>query len=212
MTTLQIETEADREGLATADLDIKYLLRHKIIHEFLQDVGYTSWVRRTLTQTLAAGLNYIDVPSRTVRHIRHVSISPDFERGLDYIGDDPYKMLTAEANTTASKPTAYYRKFDGTEFRRISFNAPADQAYTIGIIYHLNIPFADDTSSLQLDPYIPADCQWGLVLGLQREIARRRIGTGDNRFPIYDAEYQAWIARITENKEKGGGSRRAYVG
>jgi hypothetical protein len=212
MTTAQIETQGDAEGLATADINVQFLLRHKITHEFFFDCGYPSWARKTLTQTLAAGLNYIDVPSRTVRHIRHVCISPDWGVGLSYIGDDDYKVLAAKANTTAGKPTAFYRDFDGTEFRRVSFNAPADTAYTIGVIYHLTIPFPDDTTSIQLDGYIPNDCQWGLVLGIQREVARRRFGANDPRFPQYDQEYQTFTARISENKEKSSGSRIAYIG
>lgn len=213
MTTLQIETQADASGVAQADLDIKLALRQKVIYEFLHDVGYPSWARYHETKTLSASARYVDMTSTRFRQMRSVFIAPNYEEdyALQYIGDDDAKVLAAMATTTTEKPTAYYLGFTGSQFERVYFNTIADQAYTVGLVYYKRIPFPDNSTSFDLDPYIPPDMQWALVEGLRRFILRERFGIEDRRYMDAEQEYGRWIARINENPEKSAGAKRRYV-
>lgn len=213
MTTLQIETLADPGQLASADLDLKMVLRRKVIYELLYDLGYPSWSRTHDTKALAAGARYVDVTTNTFRQMRSVFIAPYYEEqyGLTYIGDDDSKVLAAMATTATEKPTQYYLGFTGSRFERIYFNTIADAAYTVAFVYYKRIPFVDDSSSLDLDPYIPADAQWPLVEGLRRYLYRERVGLEDRRYIEADQEYGRWIARLSENPEKSAGAKGKYV-
>lgn len=213
MTTLDIETQADPGELAGADLNLKLVLRQKVVYEFMHDLGYPSWARGYETKPLAAGLRYVDMTANTFRQMRNVFISPDFaeDNALEYVGDDDGKVLTAMATTSTQKPTAYYLGSTGSTFERIFFNAIADTAYTVGYVYYKRIPFSDNTSTLDLDPYIPEDVQWALVEGLRRYLYRERVGMEDRRYVEADQEYGRWISRLLENPEKASGGKRKYM-
>lgn len=213
MTTLQIETQADPSSLALADLDLKLVLRQKVIYEFLHDIGYPSWARAFETKSLLANAQHVNVTTNRFRQMRNVFIAPNYDEddGLEYIGDDDGKVLAAMATTALQKPTAYYLGFDGSQFERIFFNSIADANYTVAFVYYKRIPFPDNSSTFDLDPYIPSDVQWPLVEGLRRYLYRERVGVEDRRFIDADQEYGRWISRLNENPEKSSGGKRKYV-
>lgn len=203
MTTADIEQRADPTGVATADINLKLELRYNVIPEFLEDVGYVSWRRKHVSKVLAAAANYVDVSDSTYSfaHMKQVFLASDFDTPLSYIGEDPMEVLRAKANTTAGKPTGYYLESDGDDFQRVSFNCPAQQEYTVWMTLDLHIKFPDDTSSIDLDKYIPSQFQWGLVAGLRKTIYRERFGIGDERYQEADAEFEKWKARARKSSE-----------
>jgi hypothetical protein len=214
MTTAEIENFADLDGISTAELsgaNLKFVLRHKVVYEFFHDAGYPAWTRRHVARPLAAAAQFVDIDNDDFRHMKKVALAPDYDTGLPYFGDDESWIMAAKANTTAGKPTGYMLEFDGSLFRRVFFNCPADTAYTVALVYDRMIPFPDDTSSVQLNPYIPADFQWGLVLGLRKQIYMTRFGIQDDRYMSAAQEYGEYIARIAESPNKSTGGRRSYV-
>ena len=132
MTTAEIESMADPSGVATADLNLKLELRHKVIPEFFEDVGYVVWRRRPVTKTLLANTQYVDLTDSTYTfsHIKELYLSTDFNNPLEYIGEDPVEVLKARTNTTPGKPSKFYLESSGTRLERVSFDCPADQQYT----------------------------------------------------------------------------------
>jgi hypothetical protein len=209
MTTNDVVTEADRDGISTADMNLNSLLRQKVVPAFLYDIGYVSWRRKYSTHALSQGSTFIDISADDVGHIRHVAIAPDTRTPLRYIGEDDGLVLAAISNTAQAKPGGYFLRTDGNHLKRLCFDAPADTAYTIAVAYDLQIKFPDLTTSVNLDQYMPRHCQWPLVEALRMEIYERRFGVGDSRYQRAEAEYAKWLGRITENKEhaKDGGAR-----
>jgi hypothetical protein len=212
MTTLEIEQKADPQSLKLADFNIKSELKMNVIPEFMEDVGYVSWRRRFVTATLAAGVNYLDVPSTstTFGHIKEVYVPPYEEKDkLSYIGEEPRKVLTAKANTTAAKPAEYWMESDGNFYTRIYFQAPADVAYVMGYAYDIHILFSDENASVELDPFIPPQFQWALVEGLRRELYRARNGVGDTSFQIAAQNFETWKMRAKKSPDLA--QKRRYV-
>jgi hypothetical protein len=214
MTTLQIEQYADPQSLKLGDFDIKAQLKLNVIPEFMEDVGYVVWRRRFVTANLGAGLNYLDVPSTTTTfgHLKEVYVPPyDPQDKLAYIGEEPQRILTAKANTTAAKPAEYWMESDGNIFTRIYFQAPADVAYTMGYAYDIHIKFSDVEASVQLNTYIPEQFQWALVEGLKRELYRNRNGVGDPSFVSAAQAFEAWKQRAKKSPELAQKRRYLYA-
>lgn len=213
MTTLDIETEANRDGAATGDLNLKTMLRLKVVPLFLEDVGYVGWRRVRETKPLPAALNYVDIGSGTQRfgHMREIYLTVDPDTQLEFIGDDDRKVLKAKSNTVAARPANYFIEGSGSTFNRVSFDAPADQAYTVALVWDFHIEFPNMIDAVDLDPYIPREFQWALVDGLQREIFSRRFGQSDDRYMRADSEYQRGVAIARENSEKSRGSKPRYA-
>lgn len=203
MTTAQIEARSDPSGAATADIDLKVELRYNIIPEFLEDVGYPTWRRKHISKTLLAGASVVDVTDSTYTfsHMKSVYLDIDFDTPLRYIGEDPTEVLRAKAATVANKPTAYYIESDGSAFQRVGFNCPAIQQYTVWMTFDMHIKWPDDTSSVDLNIYIPQQFQWGLVSGLRRSIYRERFGIGDQRYQEAAAEFEKAKMRAKKSPE-----------
>jgi len=203
VTTAEIESMADPSSAATADLNLKLELRHRVIPEFFEDVGYVAWRRRPYTEALVAGNQYVDAAESTwlFGHIKEAYISPYWTVPLEYIGEDPVEVLKAKANTTPGRPTKFYLESSGTRFERISFDCPADQAYTVALTVDIHIKWPDNTSSVDLDPYIPPQFQAGLVDGLRRFVYRERFGIGDQRFQEAAEAFERWKTRANKSKE-----------
>lgn len=211
MTTLEIENEANSDGLATGDINLKLTLRQKTIYDFIVDCEYPSWLRGFDSATLSAGNRYTDLDT-SCRRVRHIAVSPDIQVGLKYIGEEEGRVLAAELTTTTGKPEHYYLGFSGSDnFNRVWFDKIADATYTIPYSYDKLIPFPDNTSTLNLNPYIPTYAQWGLVLGLRREIARRRHGKDDAMYAAVSQEYMDFIDRVVRTKEQTKQTKVAYV-
>lgn len=202
MTTAEIETRADIGGLSHPDIDLKVLLRRNCVPAFLADVGYTSWRRKILNIPLAVGEKQKDLPD-DFWQMQVMHLTTDMNSEIQYIGEDPDKMLVAEVNVTPGKPSGYYLKprATGGLLWSVAFNSPADTAYTAICTYYSNVFFADDTSVVDMNKYIPHQFQWGLVEKLRCEIYVLRFGIGDPRYVVAEQQYETWVGRATENKE-----------
>lgn len=203
MTTAQIESRAAPNGVALSDINIQIELRYCIIPEFLEDVGYTTWRRKHISKVLASTANYVDVTDATYTfsHMKEIFIQPDWNAPLKYIGEDPVEVLKSKAETTAGKPTGYYIESDGNAVQRIGFNRPADQQYTVWMTFDFHIKWTDDSSSRDLDIFIPQHFQYGLIEGLRRQIYHDRSGIEDPRYLKAAEEFEKWKARARKSPE-----------
>jgi len=211
MKTSQIEDLASSGNLPTADFKPGMVLRRMVIPEFFLDlenqIGRVHWLRKTWTQAIVAGTAQYDMPTdfrkfETIRFFKSPGGVEDHD--LEYIGEDPIKVLTALATTAAAKATGYWleRGTAPAEWA-IRLGAVPDQGYTLYGIYYRKIPFEDESLDVDLDPYIPSDYQAGLVKGLRREIAKDRFGAGDKRYAMEAAEYRDWVMKLERTKEAG---------
>lgn len=207
MTTATIAAAADTKGLAGSDMDLQVLLRRNVIPAFLEDVGYVSWRRQAATASVTLGARYVALATN-FWHMKTVGLATEEDTPLNYIGDDQVQILAAEANTTNAKPTGYYMKIHTDGTWRLYFDAPFDVARTVAYTYDTNILFADDTTVVNLDIYIPSQFQWALVEGLKAEIFYDRYGVGDDRFTAAEAKYDKWVQRARNSPELSRGSSR----
>jgi hypothetical protein len=212
MLTSLVEQYADIGGLSSPDINLKVILRHNVCPAFMADVGFVAWRRVVSTLDLVQGTPAYDLPP-DFWMLQALTIAPDFSTDLQYIGDDPEKMMAAEANVTQGKPGGYYlvRRTTTAEYRKIKFNAPPDQAYVAAYTYYSGIPFTDDTSDVELDKFVPNYFQWALVESLKKEILFLRFGIGDPRYVAAEQAYQGWIQRATENPELAHRTKAAFV-
>lgn len=210
MTTAEIEGYANEEGLVigSSDINLKVRLRRKVIPKWEMDVGECSWRRKNGTLPVTAGDREYDLPadfgkmldlpewrdsSRTVRRLR-------------YIGEDSTAMAEAEASTTPGSPTAYYfSRVTGppTVLRAIKFDVIPSAAFTLLYSYLSEIQFADLTTAVELDNYMPLKFQWALVEALKLEIYNGRISIHDERVKTAKEEYQSYVDRAMEYREPG---------
>ncbi len=203
MTTAEIESMADPSSVAVADLNLKLELRHRVIPEFFEDVGYVAWRRRHTTKSLLANSTYVDVTDSTYTfaHVKELYLSGYWDKPLTYIGEDPIEVLKAKANTTVGRPSKFFLESSGTRFERVSFDCPADQNYTVALTVDIHILWPDNTSSVDLSPYIPPQFQAALVDGLRRFVYRERSGIGDQRYQEAVNEFERWKVRASKSKE-----------
>lgn len=204
MLTSSIETYAATGDLSSPDIDLKVMLRRNVVPAFLSDVGYPSWRRKPATFNCVASTQSYDLPDDFWQmQVVNIVLGTDDPSDVPYIGDDPQKVLLAEAATTLGKPGAYYltRRTTTYLFKKLKFDVPPDAAYVCRYSYYSGIEFTDDTTAVELDKYIPAQFQWALVEGLKREIMFIRFGIGDSRYQASDNAYQAWVTRAAGSPE-----------
>lgn len=214
MTTTQIASYADTKGLASSDIDLQVLLRRKIVPDFLSRVGYTAWRRKEDTAAVSANVRYFDITDHDFYHMKKVVISGEEETQLLYIGDDEEKVLRAAATTSADadKPTGYYLRLiaGSPAVWRVYFDVPTDTARTFAYIYDINIYFADDSTPVDFNQYIPHQFQWALVELLKAEIFADRFGAGEeSRYAraIQEAERIIQLAQESPDLSRGGKPR-----
>jgi hypothetical protein len=212
MLTSLIEQYADIGGLSSPDINLKVLLRHNVAPAFIADVGFVAWRRVFATLSLVNGAQSYDLPTEFWM-MQSLTLAPDFSKNLQYIGDDPEKVMAAEANGIPGKPGAFYlvRRTGTAEYRKIKFNSIPDQAYTASYSYYSGIPFPDDITDVELDKYVPNYFQWAFVESLKKEILFLRFGIGDPRYVAAEQAYQGWIQRATENPELAHRTKAAFV-
>lgn len=190
------------------------MLRHVVIPKFLLDVdqlcGKVWWRRATLTLAFtSAGRNY-DLPRDFdwLEDLRLVVGGTLRGTGLKYIGEDALRIEAAEASTDPGEPAAYYF-VEGTQVetqpepkrQAIRLDVTPDTTYTAHGVYYKKVPFADDSTVLDLDPYVPRQYQGALIEALRAEIFLDRYGIGDERYAIQQAKYENWITRLSGKKE-----------
>ncbi len=215
MTTTQIATYANGQDLASTDIDLQVLLRRKLVPYFLGRIGYVAWRRKQDTATVTAGSRSFYISDNDFWHMKKLVISGEESKGLTYIGDDEEKVLKAVANGTAAKPTQYYMELStniSTINWRVIFDSPLDVDRTFAYIYDTNIYFSNDSTSVDLDLYIPTQFQWGLVHLLQAEVYATRFGAGDeSRYQRAMDEAEKFIAMAMESPDLSRGGRPRYI-
>lgn len=203
-------------GIAHADINLSIVLRRCIVPKFFELVGPVSWRRKVATVSLTAGDQDKDLAD-DYGSMMEVALSDRPGIPLTYIGDNPLKLMAAEVNTTRARPGAYYvtRRTGGetpTElFKRIKFDCPADQAYTVAYVYYSHVQFTDDTTDVNLDKYVPGQFQWTLVEGLKAYIYTVRSGLGDRRKAEADAEEMMRTILASQDRELSSGATPRYV-
>ncbi len=217
MTTAEIESYADVGGIAQPDVNLKVVLRRKVVPEFMRRVEYPSWRRKNTSIALLAGTQEYDLPDDFGSMKMLALNSPESTEvkytELTYVGDDPLKIMLAAGTVDAAKPTGYHfvRRTTSQLFKRVRFNCPPDLAYTCRLVYYNSVVFADDTNSVDLDKYIPDQFQWALVEGLKAYLYGVRRGLGDSRKQDADDEFDKFIALAAENQELSAQVRPKFV-
>ncbi len=127
---------------------------------------------------------------------------PGDKVGMLYIGDDPLLVAQSESSTVAGTPTGYYivQRETGSTWKALKLNCIPDVDMILPYVYLTSPQFADDTTSVDLDPYILPEFQWGLVCGLRAEIFLDRFGRGDQRYDRENGRYEDWVMRACEHQ------------
>lgn len=204
MTTTEIATFADPEGLASPDISLQAELRRNVMPDFYEQIGEVGWRRRYGNETVAAGVRYFTLPM-------DFGDLKGMVPALPYIGDNSDLVLAAEANETAGTSSGYYIDWMTSPFPTLMLSGPTSEQTVFRFTYISRINFLNDTTTLQLDAYIPKQHQWALVIGLRRVLYERRYGVGDKRYLACDAEYSKLIKQAKKNPEKTGQERYRYV-
>jgi hypothetical protein len=198
MTTADIESLADFEGTGAPDFPAGKTLRRNVVPDFFSRVGLVEWRRFRESLAFAANTSSADM-SADFSVIE--AIWKDADSKLTYIGDNQRKMMEAAANTTPAAPSQYYLTFNSTapvKRRKVNLGAPTDAAYTLTVFGWITPYFSDDTTPVDLNPYIPEQFQWGLVEGLKAQIFRVRYGIQDPRTMDANQEF----LRIVEDAKQ----------
>lgn len=207
MTTAEIETASNRGNIATADINIGQVLRRQVIPQFFEDVGVCSWRKAYKTITTIAGTQTYDLDANFLKvHEAYKMPGASPTDRLEYIGEDPLKVASSEAATVQAPPASYYIVLDaGTPklWRRLKLQAPPDAVYSIAVVQLTFIPFADDTTSVDLTQYLPSQFHWALVEGVRAQIFFDRFGQQDPRYDRAQAAYLQWVGRAQTHRELG---------
>ena len=210
MTTVQIETYANEEGLVvgSSDLDLKVRLRRKVIPKFEMDVGECAWRRVNTSLAFSVGDREKDLPAAFGKLLDGPVFfdSGNNKYPLAYWGEDITAMGLADQSTDTGSPSGYWIIRDGATpsvLKRVRLDRTTDKALTMRYSYISQIQFADDTTSVELTNYIPLELQWALVEGLKLEILTSRLSIDDPRIGVAKAAYDEYVSLAMELREPG---------
>lgn len=216
MLTSEIETIANRGNLASPDMNIKLILKKKVIYDFLIDVGEVTWRKRNRALYFQAGVRFYDMVDDFLKMLviyrPGASATTPFADPprLAYIGEDPRAVAIAEMTTELGTPSGYYigaRDVDGDnadgEMKRIYLNCPPIASETYSCVYLPYPVFRDEQEDVQMNRYIPEMLQYGLVSGLRAEVYLDRYGQGDKRYTEEQARFDAAKARAAAHHDLG---------
>lgn len=211
MTTTVVASQANAGNLATSELDLQVLLRRQVIPKFFEDidnVGGKPWWRKQLwTQAVAVGDRDYLLPNDFNAFIDDPKTSDG--NTIGYRGEFDHDIITAEFalanNQTDSQPLGYYLLPDteGTPTLaapRLWLTSIPAAAFTMKGIYERTIYFANDSTEVELNPYIPPKYQYALVFALKELIAIDRYGAGDKRATLYKDQYWQVVNGTRLNK------------
>ena len=204
MTTATIESEANRTGLATADMNLSVLLRHKTIPLFFERVGKTAWRRKVASTNTVVNQNYVDLATdfHFLEKVYFGTSNFTEDGDLTYIGDSYEELAAASAATVAADPSKFYLGYTAAgALQRMYFQAPAATVGAIRYIYYRFAVFADDTTSVNMNQYVPEQYQWGLIEALKEDIFFDRYGVGDNRYEAQRERAMEWVVRAQSSME-----------
>lgn len=212
MTTLEIETYANEEDMATGsnDVNLAVRLRRKVIPKFEADVGHCSWRRKTATIAVAIGDREYDLPTDFSDMldwpVYDLGGTPPIQSVLLYIGENAPLMGVSEADAVTGTPSTYWikRLGTGTAYQRNLYLGKIPSAVaTIRYAYLSAQQFSNFTDSVEQDNYIPPALQWALVEALKMELYRARFGINDPRFQSSKAAYDEYVINAQEYAEPG---------
>lgn len=125
-----------------------------------------------------------------------------YQGELPYIGEDPLLVAQAEANPQTGNATGYYivQRTTTNLWKAVKLDNIPEVDSILPYVYLTSPQFADDTTSVELDPFILPEFQWGLVCGLRAEIFLDRFGRGDARYDRETERYEQWVMRAAEHK------------
>ena len=204
MTTATIQSEANRTGQASADMDLGVLLRRKTIPLFFERVGKPVWRRKVTSTNTVINQNYVDLAIDFHSLEKAYFGTANFTDGgdLTYIGDSYEELAAAAAATVAADPAKFYLGYTAAgALQRMYFQAPAATVGPIWYIYYRFAVFADDTTSVNMAQYIPEQFHWGLVEALKEEIYFERYGLGDHRYEAQRDRAMEWAVRAQTSME-----------
>lgn len=216
MTTTEIATYANPSELVVgaSDINLQVLLRRKIVPKWEMDVGKVSWRQKQNTLSIIAGTQEYDLQANFFEMAEDAPMfvgSDDVKHELKFIGDDPDAILRATAAAESAIPFGYWiipLSNSPKQMRRLKLDCLPVAAGTLYYAYYSKIPFADNSTPVELDDHMPDVLQWGLVEGLKAEILRERFGINDPRYASTIEEYNAYVAMAIEYGYQG---RRAKV-
>jgi hypothetical protein len=225
MTTADIEAKADPGNLASPDLDLKFELRQNVVPYFYSPenprdelgggAGYAWWRRKAASaginqgdQSFALPADFWEMKFISFGEVTTASSSLDFDRDeLKYIGEDPGLVARAEVATVQVRPQGYY--YSGNPGAMLlKFDSLADQPYSVGYSYYNRLVFADNTTTVDLNDFIPNQWQWALVSLLRRVLYGFRLGVEDSRFQWATDEAKRWLQAARTNQEASNQGKR----
>lgn len=209
MTTAELLTELSYGDLATGAINMEFRLRRLLIPEFLNDVdkvcGKPWWRWGFLTLSVVANTRSYALPTDfrmadklAVYDADEPAIGGYFE--LTYRGEFSSDQLLAELGGAddgeRDMPLGYYvvssdDATSSTTARPLLYLTKTPTInFTIKGRYTKRVPFADNTTSVNLDAFIPIEWQVVLFKMCERELAKARYGSGDKRYDLADKEYR----------------------
>ena len=207
---LKSEIIAHVDGLTEHRVDqsivsIDYEL-NLLIQEMLQENRFW-WARKTVTFSTVSGTQTYDLTSTSIVSGAIGNIAEIIGVYLiDSAGDitelaplfEVADQVVAIQETTSAEPSAWM--IDPNTFGTIRFQAPADGAYTIRVVFwagHDFVPAAGGTSDTV--PVVPPWLHYGLIVGLKMRLFDFLYGQKD---PRYLVAVQQWARFLKQANRK----------
>ncbi len=119
---------------------------------------------------------------------------------MTYLGESGLAMATLNLNTTPGAPSGYWiTENDSGELKAIRFDCPSDASYTLPYVYLSHPYFSDDTTSVNMNQFIPEPLQFPLIPLLRAQIVLDRYGVDDPRYPREMEKYAMRIEMIRDS-------------
>lgn len=202
MMTSEVQTYADIGGISVPDLNLAALLRLSVCPKFMHDVGYTSWRRKIGTVNANAQAVALPTDCDMIEGV-YKGAPTASNPPLIYIGENPDSVMAAEGSAPGV-PSGYYFYPDGSgnPLGFIKFSCSPSPTFTATLVYYRKFTFADNTTDVDLNLWVPSQYQWALVEKLKAEIYKIRSGIGDPGYIVAEQEYKIFVERATDNKEQ----------
>lgn len=192
MMTSVIQTVADIGGISQPDINLPVLLRRGVCPKFMHDVAYVSWRRKIATVANGADLpTDVDIIQGVYNGVPTSANPP-----LMYVGENPDFLIGAPPSN------GYYYKASAAGVPNGAIVYVPSSITTCTLVYYRKFYFADDTTDVDMNLYVPEQYQWALVEGLKAEIYRVRLGLGDPNYIAAETAYKQIVERAHDNKEQ----------
>lgn len=207
MTTSELIAEVSYGDLGIGGISLERRLRRIIIPKYLSDidrmVGKPYWRKGVWTQAVTSGTRSYTLPTNFKRFQKlavYDATDPAIGGFVEIVyrgefSDDILMAETGGADDPADSdiPLGYYIQGDDSAAPKLWFTKTPTSNFTVKGQYDKKIYFADDTTAVDLNPFIPEDWQGGLLHALEYTLAVARYGMGDKRADMHKRDYQAFI-------------------